>query len=380
MDLTNNERKFINSANSWQWHTNFIGYHMQHSYYLYHIIDEIMTENPEIMGIVEIGTGSGALTTVLGLWGISRNIPVLSVDIKNIHDDKVFRALKITYIQLDEFSDYLISEVKRFINRVNGPILFICDGGNKIREFNFWAPLLKPNSIIAAHDWTTEIDYDSIASIASLHCEPYKEYRWNEMNVQFVTFKTRQIRPFLSIVTRNHPGRPNLLKRCIESVEKLKDKDFQHIIIYDSEGLGIPHANQLFAKGKYRVTGEYVFMLDDDDVLISDDLVSDMKLVTSLQNYPDIIFVLMTLNGITFPSPLVWEKDQLIPGNIGTSCFVMKNELWQDSIDSFKTTELSGDFNFINTAFSKTSSKYWYGKTYARAFGLSGGKAEEDIL
>ena len=82
--------KSINSSNSWQWGLTFIGQEMQHNYYLYYTIDNIMIDNPNISGIVEIGTGFGALTTFLGLWGINRNIPVLSVDHKTKHNRYIF--------------------------------------------------------------------------------------------------------------------------------------------------------------------------------------------------------------------------------------------------------------------------------------------------
>jgi cephalosporin hydroxylase len=161
---------------------------MQHSYYLYNVIDQVMIGNPDISGIVEIGTGYGALTEFLGLWGLSRGVPIVTVDHVNIHDENVLSALGITYFQTDEFSDEFIDYMKKFIDAYDR-ILFICDGGNKPKEFNFWAPLLKTGSIIAAHDWGTEIKLSDISETVNKYCTPYAQEGWNRKGIRFALFR-----------------------------------------------------------------------------------------------------------------------------------------------------------------------------------------------
>jgi len=188
MNLENNLKKSYNDKDSWEWHLTFIGQMMQHNYYLYYTIDQIMLNNDFFKGIVEIGTGNGALTAVLGLWAIQKDIPILTVDHKKMFNTPIFEALNIKYLQEDEFGDVLRTAVKLFIKAVKGPVFFICDGGNKIDEFNYWAPLLPSGSIIAAHDWTTEIDMKSIKDTVDKYCTPYNSEGWNKMNIQFATF------------------------------------------------------------------------------------------------------------------------------------------------------------------------------------------------
>jgi hypothetical protein len=67
----------------------------------------------------------------------------------------------INYFHQDVFSDETkthivdnISEFKTFI---------FCDGGDKAREFNMYAPLLKEGDCIAVHDWGQEIFHSNIA-------------------------------------------------------------------------------------------------------------------------------------------------------------------------------------------------------------------------
>jgi len=172
----------------WEWHLTFAGRYMQHSYYLYNVIDQVMIGNPDISGIIEIGTGYGALTEFLGLWGISRGIPVVTVDHVKIHDENAVSALGITYFQMDEFEDEFVNYIKKFISAYDR-ILFICDGGNKPKEFNFWAPLLKTGSLIAAHDWGTEINWPDIQATVDVHCTPYAQDGWNKKGVRFAIFR-----------------------------------------------------------------------------------------------------------------------------------------------------------------------------------------------
>ena len=73
--------------------------------------------------------------------------------------------------------------------------------------------------------------------------------------------------PFLSIVTRCFK-RPSLLERNKESVYNQLDQDWEHIFIVDDIGMGMEAANKALALNKHLISGEYVFILDDDDILV----------------------------------------------------------------------------------------------------------------
>jgi hypothetical protein len=168
------------------WHTTFIGQTMQHNFWLHAIVDRIMVANKQIESIVEIGTGAGALTTVFGLWGIKRKIPVLSIDRTNRHDDKMFRALGISYLQHDEMSEMAHDAIEVTINAK--PTLLFCDGGCKRDEFRHYAPQMPPDSIICAHDlgmeFRHEIDAYDVPGVEKYHPE-----WWTELNVQLAIYK-----------------------------------------------------------------------------------------------------------------------------------------------------------------------------------------------
>jgi hypothetical protein len=182
--------KHTNSEKLWAWHTTFIGQYMQHNYWLYHMLDNIIENNLQIKSIVEIGTGHGALTTVLGLYGIKKNIPVFTVDIYPKLSQSVwsiFKALNVQHCDGNVFSNAVVSKMDSIIN--GKPTYIICDGGNKPKEFNFWVPKMPIDSIISAHDWEVEISTNDIKDTVDKHLIQYMPERWNEMNVQFATFK-----------------------------------------------------------------------------------------------------------------------------------------------------------------------------------------------
>ena len=182
--------KHANSATSWTWHLTFVGQYMQHNYYEYYMLDDIIGNNPQIKSIIEIGTGYGTLAIVLGLHGIKKSVPVFTVDINpNLSKPvwSIFNTLGIQFHNGDVFSNVVIDKIISIIN--NQPTYIICDGGNKPKEFNFWAPKIPVNSIISAHDWGVEISMNHIKDIVNKYLTPYMPKRWTEMNIQFATFK-----------------------------------------------------------------------------------------------------------------------------------------------------------------------------------------------
>lgn len=178
-----------NSENSLPWHTHFIGQHMQHNYWLYEIIDRVMRASPSISSLVELGTGAGAITTVFGLWGIQRGIPVLSVDNTIRHNTKILAALKVRFVQEDIFGEPFAAKIKETID--NKPTWLFCDGGWKGKELATFAPALPKGSIISAHDLGTEFKHDYHAQPLCDQgvIEPFKPEWWMENNVQLAIYK-----------------------------------------------------------------------------------------------------------------------------------------------------------------------------------------------
>ena len=59
------------------------------------------------------------------------------------------------------------------------PTFFFCDGGDKKREFNFYAPLLSSGSVIVAHDYGMEVLPEHIqGTVDRLKLEPIQSEDW----------------------------------------------------------------------------------------------------------------------------------------------------------------------------------------------------------
>lgn len=162
-----------------RWGDHYAGIPACHPSKLYGIISEILTENPQIKGIIEIGTFCGALSCYLGAECVERDYkPLYTFDDKIRYIPKLFKNLGINFVVDDCFSKKSIKIIKDYVK--DTPILFICDGGFKTKEFNAFAPLLPVGSVIGVHDWNIEVNMESIGkTVDSLKMSLIKEEQWS---------------------------------------------------------------------------------------------------------------------------------------------------------------------------------------------------------
>lgn len=182
--------------------------------------------------------------------------------------------------------------------------------------------------------------------------------------------------PFMSIVTRHYYKRPNMFKSCCESVKAQICNDYEHVIITDNEGIGSLGANGLFEKNKDLITGSYVFILDDDDLLTSNEFVGDIRKIV-LEYNPKMIFVRMMINDELYPTEMNWKQSKLHQNHVGSFNVIIRKDIWKENIHNFSTIQ-TGDFQFINSVFKKLSPLeiYWQDKIYGRTGKVSHGAPE----
>lgn len=161
-----------------RWYGHFLGIRQRHTYWMYKVIDDVLNENRQVKGIIEIGTIPGALSMFLGLECYERGFkPLLTYDIKEFKEPKLFGLLGIKFVNRDCFNETSIKEIKEYADE---PIFFMCDGGNKIKEFNYFTGLLKKDSLIAAHDWDVEIkEKDILDTVNKYALEPLHKEDWD---------------------------------------------------------------------------------------------------------------------------------------------------------------------------------------------------------
>ena len=183
------------------------GWHNSHPYLRLNIYNGIQMSqvlgvylalNPnyisEFDNIIEIGTYNGGLTSWL-YDNKNPNAMVVSYDI----DGKINHTKRtdIDFRVEDCFEEKAFNDIISYIQRP-GKTLFVCDGGDKPKEFNTFSEYLKSGDIIIAHDyaknteywkfvtdywqWPYESDtnYDSIKdAVIKNELEPYRDDEFN---------------------------------------------------------------------------------------------------------------------------------------------------------------------------------------------------------
>jgi hypothetical protein len=107
--------------------------------------------NKDISRVVEIGTWKGGLSLLLKLCFPKSRI--FTFDINQYAINPYVEELAkndIKFFHKDVF------ESKDMINLIqnDGRVLVLCDGGHKMNELTFFAPMLKRGDLIGAHDYS----------------------------------------------------------------------------------------------------------------------------------------------------------------------------------------------------------------------------------
>lgn len=166
-------------------------------------------------------------------------------------------------------------------------------------------------------------------------------------------------RPFLSIVTRTHK-RPFALGQCIASVQDQADQDLEHIIIEDTEGLGVAESFRLLLKAK--PAGRYVMILDDDNLLAHPSAVSDLHAVAD-EYHPDVIVFRMNNAEMgILPDTYVWQREPLV-AHIDGQTVAVRRHVWKACIPAVlgphNAPIYESDFWYLQEVWKRTRCIHW---------------------
>lgn len=105
--------------------------------------------------IIELGTSLAGLTYIIDDIcvenSLSKKIHTFDFSYKDYVDNQL-KDRNIEYHIMDETTEEFKNYVIRLINN-GGKVLLLCDGGNKINEFNFYSDYIKNGDLIMAHDY-----------------------------------------------------------------------------------------------------------------------------------------------------------------------------------------------------------------------------------
>ncbi len=180
--------------------------------------------------------------------------------------------------------------------------------------------------------------------------------------------------PFLEILTRTFNARPRMFAAHKLSLAAQTDRDFIHTVLVDSERRGIAWATENMAAYAPRLVGDYVWILDDDDLCILPTFVAGLKQIAIL-NAPDVIMIRMDHGaGRILPSAR-WGKAPRL-SEIGVSAYVVRRDVWQAHAGAWLPGEYVSDYKFINSIWQSHPAVYWWDVVASRVQVQSMGKAE----
>lgn len=166
--------------------------------------------------------------------------------------------------------------------------------------------------------------------------------------------------PFMSFVTRCN-NRPEMLAINKQSVQMQTDTDWEHVLIEDAAGRGLLAANCSLQKHRARITGEYVYILDDDNYLVDPDFVAIVNQLDKNQKSSIIIVKCNWL--VVLPRVEYWQRPPT-QGQIDTLNVVVRNDIWQRHIGAFCQPRY-GDFHFIQELFRHGYDTFWLDRIVA---------------
>lgn len=142
----------------------------------FEMFERFFDKNTDIDLIIELGSGGGGLSMFLSDQCKKHNIKFVTYEKypdAGITNNPEFSKRNIDFRQRDIFDPVTISEVKELIS-THKKTLILCDGGNKIKEFNTFVNYLKLGDIIMAHDYAPSSDVFE---------QKYKDKIWNWMEI-----------------------------------------------------------------------------------------------------------------------------------------------------------------------------------------------------
>jgi len=175
----------------------------------------------------------------------------------------------------------------------------------------------------------------------------------------------------LEIITRTYK-RPAMLRHNRASLERQSSHDWTQTMMIDHEGIGIAATYERLST--YEPGGDFVWLLDDDDLCVYEDLVADLYDVAFAHN-PDVVMMKMDRDGHILPDKFTWQKPPQL-GHVCVSCFIVKRAVWMRHRSAFAPGTYSSDFNFISDVFERDYEVYWLDVVASKCQRVSRGEPE----
>ena len=147
------------------------GVPIQQTWTALYMLEKLIAEQ-KFGQIIELGTGTGALTRFFG----AHRFLTFSYDIKYGEDVFSEEIKEMITIHLQDFAF--------------GSMVF-CDNGDKPREIQTYAPLLKKGDFILAHDYRRPDGVPENFDYESLGLETYRQPEWDSLQTYILCMRKK---------------------------------------------------------------------------------------------------------------------------------------------------------------------------------------------
>lgn len=153
----------------------------------------------------------------------------------------------------------------------------------------------------------------------------------------------------LEVVTRCYK-RPEMLKANQASLQAQVCPNWFQTLLVDEVGMGVPASNAQMSK--FAPSGDYVWILDDDDVCIDRWLTTEIERVAAQHTWPPAIMLRMDHGPLgVLPDDDHWAGEP-VQNYIGCSAIVTRRDVWNRHRFAWGS-RYAADFDFIYSVWSE---------------------------
>lgn len=154
---------------------------------------------------------------------------------------------------------------------------------------------------------------------------------------------------FLDVITRHMPKRRHMLRANDAALKAQSDPDFKQWVLTDTAGRGWAYAAEMLVDVAPKLTGEYVLILDDDDLMIHHQAIHELKMA-AITRPPAILFRGWHGDlGVLPPDGAFGRRPQL--GKIGSFDFILRRDVFCELVPRSIDGGYCNDFALIDGVF-----------------------------